>query len=63
MELMQQEEDVKRHKIFSLFLDSVVSDTSPANQGFADIADLQDRFRSLKTQNNNLQDKKGQFES
>jgi len=45
---------MKRHKVFQEFLENVVSDKSGDKEGFVDITDLQDRFRSLKTENNNL---------
>lgn len=37
---MQQEDLMKKHKIFSNFLESVVSDRAGDKEGFADITDL-----------------------
>ena len=55
---MEKESDLKRHKIFSTFLESVVQDKSGDKEGFTDIGDLQDRFRNLKTENNTLMRRK-----
>ena len=58
---MEKESDLKRHKIFSTFLESVVQDKSGDKEGFTDIGDLQDRFRNLKTENNTLMRRKTQI--
>ena len=54
MILKEKEEDLDRHKIFSTFLESVVQDKSGDKEGFKGIADLQNRFKSLKTENKQL---------
>ena len=51
VELKDKEEDLKRHEIFSTFLQSVVNDKSGDNEGFSEIIDLQNRFISLKDEN------------
>ena len=50
--------DLKRHEKFSEFLESVVKDKSGDKEGFTDIADLQDRFKSLKNENKQLVQRK-----
>lgn len=52
--LEEKEADLERHKIFSNFLESVVQDKSGDKEGFESIADLQNRFKSLKNENKNL---------
>lgn len=57
-ELEQKKLDFEKHKIFSHFLDAVVNDHSGENEGFDGIEELQSRFKSLKSENKNLQTKK-----
>lgn len=45
---------MERHRVFQEFLESVVKDNSGDKEAFVDISDLQDRFRSLKNENDNL---------
>lgn len=52
--LKDKEEDLDRHKIFSDFLNKVVEDKSGDKEGFESIADLQNRFKSLKNENKRL---------
>ena len=56
-DLEQKKEDYDRHKIFSKFLNDVVQDTGGENEGFEGIEELQARFKSLKNENKNLQNK------
>jgi len=39
-------------------LENVVSDKSGDTEGFTDIVDIQNRFKSLKNENDNLRDRK-----
>lgn len=52
--LKEKQEDLDRHKKFSEFLESVVNDKSGDKEGFNDIEDLQNRFKSLKNENKQL---------
>ena len=54
LQLQEKESDLKRHRIFSTFLESVVQDKSGDKEGFNDIEDLQNRFKSLKNENKQL---------
>ena len=54
--LRETELDVKRHKIFETFLQSVVEDRRGDRESFMDILDLQDRFKTLKLENVKLMD-------
>lgn len=56
--LEEKDRDLQRHRIFSTFLESVVHDKSGDKEGFNGIDDLQDRFKSLKSENQNLQARK-----
>ena len=58
VELKDKEDDLKRHEIFSSFLQSVVNDKSGDNEGFSEIIDLQNRFISLKDENKQLMKRK-----
>ena len=55
--LKDKEDDLKRHRIFTSFLDQVVADKSGDNESFAGIEDLTTRFRSLKAENKSLRNK------
>jgi len=56
--LAEREEELKKHIKYSSFLDKVVADKSGDKEGFSDILDLQNRFRSLKKENSNLLSRK-----
>ena len=53
-ELKLKESDVKRHRIFSAFLETVIEDKRGDFESFVDINDLQDRFKNLKNENTKL---------
>lgn len=52
--LSSEEEDLKRHKIFTNFLQAVIIDKSGDNETFSGLEDLQNRFTSLKGENEHL---------
>lgn len=52
--LANEEEDLKRHKIFTGFLQAVIDDKSGDKESFSGLEDLQNRFTSLKDQNKQL---------
>lgn len=52
--LAQEEDDLKRHKIFTSFLQAVIKDKSGENETFTGLEDLQNRFTSLKDENRHL---------
>lgn len=56
--LEEKNRDLQRHRIFSTFLESVVHDKSGDKEGFTGIDDLQDRFKSLKSENKTLMSRK-----
>ena len=60
--LAEKEAELERHRIFSQFLDAVVQDQSGDKEGFSDIMDLQNRFKSLKNENQQLLQRKRQIE-
>lgn len=59
---MELKQNLQRHRKFTDFLERVVHDKSGDKEGFADIQDLQNRFRSLKIENKNLDRRKKDLE-
>ena len=52
--LSSEEDDLKRHKLFTNFLQAVTNDKSGDNETFAGLEALQNRFTSLKDENLHL---------
>lgn len=62
-QLEQKEAELESHRIFSQFLEAVVQDKSGDKEGFVDILDLQNRFKSLRNENGQLLKRKKQIET
>lgn len=60
--MAEREAELERHRIFSQFLEAVVHDKSGDKEGFSDIMDLQNRFKSLKNENQQLLYRKREIE-
>ena len=55
--MTEKRDELEKHKIFNKFLEEVVSD-SGENKEFADIDELQHRFKNLKNENQKLMKRK-----
>ena len=56
--LEEKEEDKKRHEKFTMFLKKVAEMKDGDKEGFENIQELQNRFKSLKNENKKLLDRK-----